>query len=145
MKYRLKFKEQECIGCFACMTACIAAHHDCTEEDAQSFRTIRRKTVPSEQFQQNVCAGCIHCGKCASVCPKGALCRDPETMLILAKPENCVGCRACEKVCPMQVIRFDAYGRVEKCDGCIGRLRAGEEPACAAVCFLNAIELVRAD
>ncbi|MEA2097869.1 MAG: 4Fe-4S binding protein, partial [Patescibacteria group bacterium] len=42
---------------------------------------------------------CLHCGKCAAVCPEKAIVfvkgKDP-----IFIPEQCIGCRACKIVCP---------------------------------------------
>ena len=46
-----------------------------------------------------------------------------------------------KKVCPKDVIHFDKDGKMEKCDGCIERIREGREPACVRVCFPGAITL----
>lgn len=139
MGYRIKFDSKKCVGCYACYVACIDAHHDAAEEEANSRRTIK-KTV-TEGFEKNICPGCIHCGKCISVCPTGAIYRDEESAFVLTDPEKCIGCGKCEEVCPLGVIRFDATGKMEKCDGCIGRLREGREPACVRVCCNQAITL----
>ncbi len=73
---KLRFDEDKCIGCYACYTACIAAHHSPEEEDANSHRVIR--TVKEEDFQKNICVGCVHCGLCMKQCPKGAIYREEE-------------------------------------------------------------------
>ncbi|MEZ3485305.1 MAG: 4Fe-4S dicluster domain-containing protein [Lachnospiraceae bacterium] len=136
---KIRFDEEKCVGCYACYTACIAEHHDPKEEDAGSNRTIR--IVVKEDFQKNICEGCIHCGLCMKACPSGAIYREEEYGLILADQGKCTGCRACQAVCPKKVIHFNAAGKIEKCDGCIGRLRQGREPACVRVCCVGAFEM----
>ena len=119
-------------------TACIAAHHSPEEEDAKSHRVIQK--VVKEDFQKNICVGCIHCGLCMEKCPKGAIYKEARYGLILVEKEKCAGCGVCQSVCPKGVIHFDAEGRMEKCDGCIGRLYEGRQPACVRVCCVGAIE-----
>lgn len=135
---KIRFDEEKCVGCYACYTACIAAHHSPEEEDAKSHRVIQK--VVKEDFQKNICAGCIHCGLCMEKCPKGAIYKEAQYGLILVEKEKCAGCGVCQSVCPKGVIHFDAEGRMEKCDGCIGRLYEGRQPACVRVCCVGAIE-----
>lgn len=129
---KIEFDEEKCTGCYACYIACIAEHHSPEEEDAESHRTIQ--TVTEENFQKKICVGCIHCGLCMRKCPQKAIYRDEEYGLILTDKEKCTGCRTCQSVCPKGVIHFNAEGKMEKCDGCIERLRQGREPACVRVC-----------
>ncbi len=135
---KIRFDEEKCVGCYACYTACIAARHSPEEEDAKSHRVIQK--VVKEDFQKNICVGCIHCGLCMEKCPKGAIYKEAQYGLILVEKEKCAGCGVCQSVCPKGVIHFDAEGRMEKCDGCIGRLYEGRQPACVRVCCVGAIE-----
>lgn len=141
MPYRLKFNAAECVGCYACHTACLDAHHGAEEIHARSFRTIRKVTDEEKGFSYEICPGCTHCGACAEVCPSGALYRDQEYGWILVDKEMCIGCGACEKVCPDHVIFLDENKKAAKCDGCIERLKEGREPACVSVCCLDVITL----
>lgn len=138
MGYKLKFDHTKCVGCFACHSACLDAHHDAEETDVQSLRTIEK--VCEDGFEKKICPGCLHCGACMAVCPAGALYKEKETGYILADKEKCIGCGLCKDVCPMHVIRYDKNGRIEKCDGCIARIKEGRKPACAGVCLLGAIK-----
>lgn len=138
---KIRFDQEKCTGCFSCYVACIAAHHRPEEEDAKSYRRIRTVVDEKVGFQKKICPGCIHCGKCMETCPTGALFREESYGLILADKERCAGCRVCESVCPMQVIGFDADGKIEKCDGCMDRLKKGLVPACATICPAGAIRM----
>lgn len=139
MSYRLKFDPDKCVGCYACHIACLDAHHDVKDVDAKSHRTVKK--VVKNQFEKNICPGCDHCGICIEACPVQAIYKDPKTGFVLTDKEKCIGCHACEKVCPKDVIHFDKDGKMEKCDGCIERIREGREPACVRVCFPGAITL----
>ena len=139
MSYRLKFDPDKCVGCYACHIACLDAHHDVEDVDAKSYRTVKK--VAKNQFEKNICPGCAHCGICIKACPVQSIYKDPKTGFVLTDKEKCIGCHACEKVCPKDVIHFDKDGKMEKCDGCIERIREGREPACVRVCFPGAITL----
>ena len=139
MSYRLKFDPDKCVGCYACHIACLDAHHDVEDADAKSHRTVKK--VVKNQFEKNICPGCDHCGICIKACPVQSIYKDPKTGFVLTDKEKCIGCHACEKVCPKDVIHFDKDGKMEKCDGCIERIREGREPACVRVCFPGAITL----
>ena len=138
---KIRFDQEKCTGCFSCYVACIAAHHRPEEEDAKSYRRIRTVVDEKAGFQKKICPGCIHCGRCMESCLSGALFREETYGLILADKETCAGCRVCESVCPMQVIGFDADGKIEKCDGCMDRLKKGLVPACATICPAGAIRM----
>lgn len=141
MKRRINTDTEKCVGCLACMTACIAAHHDCSEEGARSFRIIKKTKNQTGTFQKNVCLSCTHCGACISACTTGALYRDRETGLVLSDKRLCVGCQRCSLVCPQAVIFYDENGKIEKCDGCVNRIREGRTPACIQTCYLKAITM----
>ena len=130
MSYRLKFDPDKCVGCYACHIACLDAHHDVEDVDAKSHRTVKK--VVKNQFEKNICPGCAHCGICIKACPVQSIYKDPKTGFVLTDKE---------KVCPKDVIHFDKDGKMEKCDGCIERIREGREPACVRVCFPGAITL----
>ena len=68
-----------------------------------------------------------------------AVYREEDYGLVLVDQDRCTGCRACQEVCPKKVIHFNRDGKMEKCDGCIGWLRQGREPACVRVCCAGAI------
>ena len=138
---KIRFDQEKCTGCFSCYVACIAAHHRPEEEDAKSYRRIRTVVDEKAGFQKKICPGCIHCGRCMESCPSGALFREETYGLILADKETCAGCRVCGSVCPLQVIGFDADRKIEKCDGCMERLKKGLVPACATICPAGAIRM----
>ena len=136
---KIKFDKEKCVGCYACHSACLAAHYAPDQEGVRSFRSIKRICCEDESFEKNVCPGCIHCGACMHVCEQEAIFRDEKTGLILVDQNKCTGCRKCESVCPMQVIRYGENGKMVKCDGCIERIREGREPACVRMCPTGAI------
>lgn len=136
--YYIGFDKEKCVGCYACYVICQDAHSDIYEENTNSFRTICR--VAERGYERNICPGCIHCGRCMEVCPRQAVYRE-ETGFILVEQEKCIGCKRCESVCPVKVIYFGKNGKMEKCDGCIDRIRKGRKPACVEICCTGAVYL----
>ncbi len=83
--------KRKCVGCLACVIACIDQHYPETNASAVSGR-IHEK-VFSEQT--GMCCymtrSCLHCAepKCVEVCPNQALTKD-EHDLVRLNQENCV-------------------------------------------------------
>jgi len=74
------------------------------------------------------------------VCPTGAIQRHGESGPVIIDRDLCIGCKLCMVVCPFGVIGLARDGKgVIKCDQCIGRQEAGEEPACVSACPTKAL------
>jgi Fe-S-cluster-containing dehydrogenase component len=66
---------------------------------------------------------------------------------VLVEPGRCIGCAMCAVVCPFDVLTFhpltggpgSGVAVAVKCDGCVGRLEMGLEPACSEVCKVDAL------
>ena len=136
----IKFDASKCTGCGACQMACL------DQKDIQP--AAGQKPLCYIQVQEQgirLCMQfrhCIQCGKCASVCPTG--CLSKQDGLVLADYKLCIGCGACADACPMDVISFSPdTGKVEKCDGCLGRVSAGLLPACVHTCPTGALSFER--
>jgi len=86
---------------------------------------------------------CMHCknAPCIISCPSGCLYKDPETGLTLYDNTNCIGCHSCAMACPFGAPAFNKDGKMQKCDGCIERIRHGLIPACVRVCPTGALTL----
>ena len=86
------------------------------------------------------CVQKIPCNPCEAACPAHAITvGNPITNTPVLDREKCIGCGVCTKACPNHLIFVDETGKAAKCDGCIARRKAGREPACLAVCCLDAI------
>jgi carbon-monoxide dehydrogenase iron sulfur subunit len=155
---------ERCVGCRQCEIAC-AVEHSSSKDAAHAFleAPIPRKRVhvePGPTLVTSFPNKCRHCdpAPCLQVCPTGAITRDGDFELVLVEPKRCIGCAMCAMVCPFDVLTFhpvaDGPGPemevAVKCDGCVDRLRHGDDPACAEVCKSDALvfgeinELVRA-
>ncbi len=125
-----------CIGCNACAEACKQANGLPGEVEPQL--TARTWTVVESKGDVFVRRMCMHCEEpsCASVCPVGALHKTAEGPVAYDE-KRCIGCRYCMVACPFGVPKYEwdkALPRVQKCIGCIERVRAGRMTACAEAC-----------
>ncbi len=50
-----------------------------------------------------------------------------------------MGCKACISACPYGARYVHPEGYVDKCTFCIERVKAGQDPACVAVCPTHAM------
>jgi ferredoxin len=63
----------------------------------------------NEQRKARIAKGCVACGCCVKVCPRGAM-SVYKGMYALVDAQRCTGCRRCEAACPAQVITVCARG-----------------------------------
>ena len=135
-----------CCACGACAIACMDQNDVDIPAGERPFRTVFRQ----EPERIGACASyysvaCMHCDNapCVLACPVGCLYKDEATGLTLFDNTDCIGCHSCAMACPFGAPAFGADGKMRKCDGCVERLRAGEEPACVRVCPTGALSLAR--
>ena len=126
---------ETCVGCLACVVACMDRHEPTGDPAAISRRRHSKKLRPSGLLQYET-ESCRHCenAACIAACPMTALYRD-ERGFVQLREERCVGCGACAKACPYGIPRVHK-GKMLKCDGC-----GGEDPACVAICPFGALRL----
>jgi formate dehydrogenase iron-sulfur subunit len=127
-----------CIGCGACMEACMQEHG--LSGDVSKIKSLSASalTILDERGDYYVRRFCMHCLEptCVSVCPVGAL-RKTSTGPVVYDASKCLGCRYCMQACPFDVPRYEwdrAVPRVAKCDFCASRQAEGKMTACAEVC-----------
>ncbi len=143
---------ERCIGCRQCEFVCTVAHSASLDAVAALFEDppprsrihVTSGSVPLSSFPGK----CRHCNPapCQHVCPSGAIFRDADLHLVLIEPKKCIACAMCAMVCPFDALTFHAQSSgmpartvAIKCDGCVERLRRGEEPACSEVCKVGAL------
>ena len=144
MKYMIIINVEKCLGCKSCEIACAVAHSSL--KDLNSLVGIEEKPgyrIYVEEYERkSVPVHCNHCddAPCMMVCPTGAIYREGENEAVLLDLRRCIGCKMCIQACPFGVItaRLDGKG-ILKCDLCMERLAAGQEPACVAACPTNAL------
>ena len=136
-----------CLGCKTCVTECALAHSEAeTIYDGLAVGTSARPRVHVESVG-GPCGAipvqCQHCqdAPCISVCPTEAISRETDNSPVLLNQDRCIACRLCMCVCPFGVIDLGADGKAMiKCDLCIERTKAGQEPACVAGCPTGAMQ-----
>ena len=146
-QYAFEVDLDRCTGCKACVTAC---HNLNGLDEDETWRAVGLlQPVPESgnaaaPAQQHVTTACHHCLEpgCAQGCPTRAYEKDPVTGVVRHLDDQCFGCQYCILKCPYDVPQYHAdKGIVRKCDLCVGRLRAGEAPACAQACPTGAIRV----
>ncbi len=135
---------EKCLACKSCEIACAVAHSKSRvlEEAIVERPTPQRRVVVEAAGELAVPLQCRHCedAPCISVCPTAAIHRHEADGPVLIEQDRCIGCKFCLMVCPFGVIELSRDGRaVVKCDLCIERTEAGEEPACVAGCPTGAL------
>ena len=134
-----------CLGCGACVTACLAWHAPLFGGMESAPR--RRRVVAAEYGEapprvdrRYWSVACQHCAApaCAAACPKKCIHRGGDGTVFIDW-ESCVGCGACQRACPWQAIHM-VERRPDKCDGCRQRVEDGKKPACVAGCPLRALD-----
>jgi tetrathionate reductase subunit B len=158
-KWAMVIDYKKCVGCEACVAACIAENRrgpalneiemvgegSKSAEDLEYFKLrtqvhhVVYGTYPDvrEFFMHRIC---LHCDNppCAAVCPTGATYQRPDG-IVLVDEEKCIGCRYCEYACPYNA-RFwdDTFNKMDKCTFCEHLLEVGQEPACVNTCPAHA-------
>ena len=141
----IRFDRTKCTACCACAMACMDEKNTDVEHGERALRQV---------YTEELCRGgqvsfrfhsdsCIHCRvpACVAACEPGCLYKDAESGLVLYDTVSCDGCGQCLKSCPMGAISLDCDGKIQKCDGCIERQRAGKIPACVRVYPTGALYL----
>ena len=82
---------------------------------------------------------CLHCisPSCVSVCPVGALKKNPVNGVVYYVESRCIGCRYCMIACPFNIPRYEyesATPQIRKCQLCQHRYEEGKYSACCEFC-----------
>lgn len=136
----IECNSEKCVGCLACVTACIDQHCGDPCRSAVSARIMLKRTDRGAGYITSSCRHCTN-APCAAVCPTGAL--SVQGDMVQVQREKCAGCRACERACNFNVPRFDSAGIIVKCDLCTNGAAGAFEPSCVNVCPAGALSLVQ--
>jgi len=142
--------ELRCLGCKTCVLECAMAHSEAKSlvEAMYSGSPPQPRVHVEGGGAYGVPLQCRHCqdAPCITICPTGAIRRVGPADPVLLDADRCIGCMYCLMVCPFGVIDLSREGKaVVKCDLCIARTAAGQEPACVAGCPTGALEFCEAD
>jgi anaerobic dimethyl sulfoxide reductase subunit B len=149
MEKSIYLDTEVCVGCGACIVACMDQNDIYPEKGQPAFRRIYR--IEEGQFPdasiQYISAACMHCEDtpCVVGCPTGALTKDDRTGAVMVNQALCIGCHSCALACPFGVPRYDQDGKMQKCNLCVERVEAGLEPACVRVCPTEALKFESAN
>ena len=141
---RFRFLPERCVGCGACVSACLD-EHAFDLNDQRPWRCISQTEQPPYQDQKAHITwyshGCLHCAApaCLDACPMGCFFPDPRTGTVQLTTDACIGCGLCLNACPHGAIQLTQSGHATKCNGCRQRLEQGLPPRCAAACPCKAI------
>lgn len=146
-QYAFEVDLDKCTGCKACVSAC---HHENGLDEDETWRSVGLVQGGKGQSatMQHITTACHHCldPACMHGCPTKAYVKDPATGIVKHLDDQCFGCQYCILKCPYDVPKYNKKrGIVHKCDMCIGRLSAGEAPACVRACPTGAIRIALVD
>jgi len=138
---------EKCLACKSCEIACALAHSqsEVLEEAITEQPKPRRRVTVEAVGEFGVPMQCRHCedAPCITVCPTAAILRHQADGPVLIEQDRCIGCKFCIVVCPFGVIEVSDDGKIMvKCDLCIERTKAGQQPACVEACPTKALKLV---
>jgi len=143
--------ETRCLACGQCMIECAMAHTEAATliEALSADATVQPRIHIEPCGEFVIPVQCRHCedAPCIEVCPKDAIQRPVPNGPVLLDSEECVGCKLCVAACPFGAIYLPRGDSkiVVKCDLCIARTEAGEEPACVAGCPTGALQFRELD
>lgn len=158
MRYGMVINLKRCIGCDACTIACKQANgtppgvfwNHVLHKEVGKFPTAKVEYTPTL---------CMHCkdAPCVKACPTGASIKEANGIVrVLA--DKCIGCKQCMTACPYEarwfteqtpqgyypakgttakekvdLAKFKAR-KVTKCDFCMDKVKAGDQPICVQTC-----------
>lgn len=143
--FGILYDSTRCVGCRTCEYECAAAHglpEPASEVDAvrttnETCNTVVN-TFQSSKGEVYVKRQCMHCNEpaCCAACLTQAMHKN-ETGPVTWNGDKCMGCRYCMVSCPFDGPKFEYHSanpKIQKCDMCFERQKAGEKPICVANC-----------
>ena len=140
MNYGFLIRNDRCIGCHACSTACKSENEVPLGVNRTWVKTVEKGAFPDVRRHFQV-ARCNHCANppCVRICPVHAMYQRTDG-IVEFDGDLCIGCKACLQACPYDAIYIDPdTGTAAKCHFCAHRTDLDLEPACVVVCPEHAI------
>ena len=140
MNYGFLIRNDRCIGCHACSTACKSENEVPLGVNRTWVKSVETGVYPNVRRHFQV-TRCNHCANppCVRICPVTAM-YQREDGIVEFDPDVCIGCKACLQACPYDAIHIDPEsGTAAKCHFCAHRVEMNLEPACVVVCPEHAI------
>lgn len=139
------YDSTRCVGCRTCEYECAAAHGLPTPKD--EIEAVRKtdetcntvvNTFQTSKGEVYVKRQCMHCNEpaCGAACLTEAMHKN-ESGPVTWDSKKCMGCRYCMISCPFDMPKFEfnsANPKIQKCDMCFDRQKAGEKPVCVSNC-----------
>ena len=140
MNYGFLIRNDRCIGCHACSTACKSENDVPLGVNRTWVKNVEKGRYPDVRRHFQV-TRCNHCANppCVRICPVTAMYQRADG-IVEFDPSVCIGCKACLQACPYDAIYVDPdTGTAAKCHYCAHRVEVNLEPACVVVCPEHAI------
>jgi Fe-S-cluster-containing dehydrogenase component/formate-dependent nitrite reductase membrane component NrfD len=140
MNYGFLIRNDRCIGCHACSTACKSENDVPLGVNRTWVKNVEKGRYPDVRRHFQV-TRCNHCANppCVRICPVTAMYQRADG-IVEFDPQVCIGCKACLQACPYDAIYIDPdSGTAAKCHFCAHRVEMNLEPACVVVCPEHAI------
>lgn len=141
-QYRFHFDMSRCIGCRCCEVACNEQNNNSAEVTWRRVGEIEGGTFPHVR-RFHLSMACNHClePSCLEGCPTSAY-EKLDNGIVKHNADSCIGCQYCTWNCPYGVPQYTPQRRiVTKCHMCVGRIGAGNLPACVEACPVQAIQI----
>ena len=139
----ISFNSSKCAGCFACVVGCQEKQNHVI--GSVSFRQVitRELEISQSIMLKSLSIACRNCkdAHCLNECPSGAIFRQAETGIVDVNRDLCIVCQNCKSACPFDIPRFDADGKMIKCNLCQDHIVIDKLPACVAVCPTKSLTL----
>jgi Fe-S-cluster-containing dehydrogenase component/DMSO reductase anchor subunit len=136
------FDENKCVGCEACVVACINENGFQEPERWRNVHASNPQKFPGiALFYMSM--SCNHCeiAVCMDNCPALAYSRSITTGAVLHNADKCIGCKYCTWNCPYDAPKYNPFsGVINKCNLCEARLSENQKPACASLCPTGALD-----